>query len=289
MKNRRRNKVPSRSEVRLPEATAERSWFWRLRCGLMVALGCGTCACVVWALSQRDASPDLYGVRVVNAYPHDPPAYTQGLAFSDDFLYEGTGKYGESTLRKVELETGQVVRAQPLNRRLFGEGITVWNDRIVQLTWKSGTGIVYKRDSFRELGRFRYAGQGWGLTHDGRHLILSDGSATLRFLDPRTYRVVRRVMVHSEGQRVGHLNELEYVDGEILANIWYKDHIARISPQSGAVTGWIDLRGLLPERRNRDDVLNGIAYDPQHERLFVTGKHWPKLFEIQVVEPDTSE
>ena len=225
----------------------------------------------------------IYGFQVVRAFPHDPRAYTQGLVFEGGFLYEGTGKYGESTLRKVELETGRVVQSRALERRLFGEGIAILGDRIIQLTWRAGTGIVYDKASLRELRRFRYTGEGWGLAWDGTHLIMSDGSSTLRFLDPTTFKVVRRLLVRSRGRRVGRLNELEYVEGEIFANIWYKDWIARISPATGEVTGWIDLRALWPDREDREAVLNGIAYDPTNRRLFVTGKNWPKLYEIRLV------
>jgi glutamine cyclotransferase len=239
--------------------------------------------CVVWAV-DRDVAPTVYGYDVINAYPHDAHAYCQGLAFADGNLYEGTGQYGQSSLRRVELETGEVLQYVMLDRRCFGEGITAWRDRIIQLTWKGQFGIVYDRTSFAVRKRFRYAGQGWGLTHDGRHLIMSDGSSTLRFLDPETFRVVRRIDVRSQGRRVRDLNELEYVKGQILANIWYKDYIARIAPRTGEVTGWIDLRDLLPhgQRPGREAVLNGIAYDAEKDRLFVTGKNWPKLFEIRM-------
>jgi glutamine cyclotransferase len=237
--------------------------------------------CVVWVLA-RDGVPPTQGYRVVHVYPHDPDAYTQGLIFTDGHLYESTGKYGESSLRKVELQTGRVVQSRALARDLFAEGITAWENRIVQLTWKNQLGIVYDKESLREVQRFRYSGEGWGLTHDGTHLIVSDGSATLRFLDPQTFRLARRLLVKSRGRRVGNLNELEYVRGEILANVWYQDYIARISPRTGEVVGWIDLSRLLPERRDTEAVLNGIAHDAEGNRLFVTGKNWPKLFEIEL-------
>jgi glutamine cyclotransferase len=249
---------------------------------VLAALGITAGACVVWALTQR-AQPVNYGIKVVRTFPHDPQAYTQGLAFHEGCLYEGTGKYGESTLREVDLESGRVLRSHALDARLFGEGITPWKDRILQLTWKNETGIVYDQANFRELSRFAYDGEGWGITHDGTHLIVSDGSSTLRFLDPQTFRVVRRLLVLNRGRRLGNLNELEYIRGEIYANIWYQDYIVKISPRTGDVTGWIDLRGLLPQRMNRDQVLNGIAYDEANDRLFVTGKNWPKLFQISLV------
>ena len=245
----------------------------------MVALAC---AGGIWLLAQQQA-PRTYGYRIVNTFPHAPTAYTQGLAFRDGFLFEGTGKHGQSSLRRVELESGRVVQSHSLSRELFGEGITVFGDRIYQLTWRNGIAIVYDKESFRELKRLRYEGEGWGLTDDGTHLIMSDGSATLRFVDPEDFQVVRRLLVHSQGRRVDQLNELEYINGEIFANVWYRDYIARISPKTGEVTGWIDLRGLWPKRRDRDDVLNGIAYDAENDRLFVTGKNWPKLYEIQIV------
>ncbi|MCL4204497.1 MAG: glutaminyl-peptide cyclotransferase [Pirellulaceae bacterium] len=236
----------------------------------------------IWLLTQTQ-QPRAYGYRILNTFPHDPTAYTQGLVFRDGFLFEGTGKHGESSLRRVEPESGRVLQSHNLSRELFGEGITIFGDRIYQLSWRNGIAIVYDKESFRELKRLRYEGEGWGLTDDGTHLIMSDGSATLRFVDPEDFQVVRRLVVHSQGRRVDQLNELEYVNGEIYANVWYRDYIARISPRTGEVTGWIDLRGLWPKRRDRDDVLNGIAYDAEKDRLFVTGKNWPKLFEIQVV------
>ncbi len=245
-----------------------------------MTLVCSMCACVVWAKS-RESAPPIYRAQVVNSFPHDTGAFTQGLVFSDGVLYEGTGGWGRSSLRKVELETGRVRQWRTLHPRLFGEGITIIGSRIYQLTWRAGIGIVYDKTTFRQLGWFRYAGQGWGLTNDGRHLIMSDGSSTLRFLDPHTFRVVRQLSVRCEGRRVRKLNELEYVRGEILANIWKGDYIARISPATGQVIGWIDLRHLGPRPSQRGAVLNGIAYDEQRDRLFVTGKNWPRLFEIR--------
>jgi glutamine cyclotransferase len=225
---------------------------------------------------------------VVNTFPHQAEAFTQGLAWHDGLLYEGTGGYGTSVLREVKLETGAELRRVPLHPRVFGEGVCVWDDRIYQLTWRQGTGLVFDRESLRLLQRFPYAGEGWGLTHDGTHLIMSNGSSTLQFFDPRTYRVVKRLPVRAKGRPLRQLNELEYVAGEIWANVWHKDRIARISPATGEVIGWIDLTGLLPraDLQHKEQVLNGIAYDPVNKRLFVTGKQWPKLFEIQLVPPD---
>lgn len=272
-KRSRRDRQPSVSST-----TTQRTWVRRHRWGLLAALLCGACACVVWALARERTPP----VHVVRAYSHDAKAYTQGLVFENGFLYEGTGKYGESTLRKVELETGRVVQSRSLDRRHFGEGIAIVDNQIIQLTWRSHIGIVYDKETFKEIRRFQYAGEGWGITYDGTHLIISDGSSTLRFLDPQTFKEVRRVLVQHQGRRLDQLNELEYMRGEILANVWYKDYIARISPQTGRVIGWIDLRRLYPNRRDREAVMNGIAYDAENDRLFVTGKNWPRLFEIRV-------
>lgn len=235
-------------------------------------------------LFARDQGPTIHGYRVVNAYPHDASAYTQGLVIDNGNLYEGTGREGTSTLRRVDLTSGKVLQQHAMDGRQFGEGITVMGDRIYQLTWKARTCYVYDRQTFRELNRFRYDGQGWGLTHNGKHLIMSDGSSGLRFIDPDTFKVVRTVWVRSGGRAITNLNELEYINGEIFANIWYKDVIARIDPETGNVNSWIDLTNLYPlrKRRDRECVLNGIAWDAENKRLFVTGKYWPKLYEIEV-------
>jgi len=248
-----------------------------------------TCAVPGWApvtlADGRDEAPPVDAYEIVNTYPHDPGAFSQGLVFRDGFLYEGTGRYGRSSLRQVELKTGRVLKFTSLNARLFGEGIAFSGDDIVQLTWRSGIGLVYDGQSFGRRGTFRYPGEGWGITMVGERLVMSDGSANLRFLDPKTFRVQRTVVVRSQGKPVDQLNELENVEGEVYANRWGSDRIARISPETGQVLGWIDLGGLLPrrERASRDAVLNGIAYDAEGKRLFVTGKLWPKLFEIRVV------
>jgi glutamine cyclotransferase len=225
------------------------------------------------------------GYRVVHTYPHDPQAYTQGLVYVDGRLYESTGLNGRSSLRMDDLETGRALQTAPVPAKYFAEGLAAWGSTLVQLTWQSHIVFVYNRFSFRLLRTFRYEGEGWGLTEDGRNLILSDGSATLRFFDPQTFREVRRVVVKDQGTPVTQLNELEYVRGEIYSNVWHSDRIARISPATGRVLGWIDLSGLLPagERSDPEAVLNGIAYDAAHDRLFVTGKLWPRLFEIKVV------
>src|SRR5579863_1341029 len=225
------------------------------------------------------------GYRIVHTYPHDAHAFTQGLVFVDGHLYESTGINGQSSLRMVDLETGRALQEQPVDAKYFGEGLTAWGSTLVQLTWQSHVALVYDRFSFRLLRTFSYDGEGWGLTQDGKTLILSDGTATLRFFDPATFKEVRRVRVEDRGQPVTYLNELEYVEGQVYANIWHSDRIARISPRTGRVLGWIDLKGLLPasEHASPEAVLNGIAWDPAGRRLFVTGKLWPKLFEIEVI------
>ncbi|MGB7264812.1 MAG: glutaminyl-peptide cyclotransferase [Terracidiphilus sp.] len=225
------------------------------------------------------------GYRVIHTYPHDPQAYTQGLLYQDGHLYESTGLNGRSSLRMEDLETGRVLQRADVPDKYFAEGLASWGSTLIQLTWQSHIAFVYDRFSFRLLRTFHYQGEGWGLTQDGRNLILSDGTANLRFLDPQTFREVRRIVVKDQGVPVTQLNELEYVRGEIYANVWHTDRIARISPATGRVLGWIDLAGLLPpdQRSDPEAVLNGIAYDATHNRLFVTGKLWPKLFEIRVV------
>lgn len=236
-----------------------------------------------WAQLRPARGGEMSSVEIVAAYPHDPAAFTQGLAIADGMLYEGTGQYGGSSLRRVDLATGRVEKIRALNSRYFGEGIAILDGRIYQLTWQNGVAIVYDLDTFEVLKTFSYEGEGWGLTHDGTHLILSDGSAVLRYLDPDSFAVVRTIEVHDGGAPIARLNELEYVAGEIWANVWYDDRIVRISPKDGAVLGWIDLAKLYPAAvRGPEAVLNGIAYDAAADRLFVTGKNWPQLFEIEL-------
>jgi glutaminyl-peptide cyclotransferase len=224
------------------------------------------------------------GYTVAHVYPHDPRAFTQGIEYRDGVLYEGTGRNGESTLRKVELATGKVLQQVAVSPEHFGEGITTWGRTVLQLTWQSQTGFVYDLSTFTQLRTFKYTGEGWGLTHNATQLIMSDGSASLRFLDPKTLVETRRLLVTDAGIVIRDLNELEWVNGEIYANVWQTNFIARISPANGRVLGWIDLTGLLSaeERQRGADVLNGIAYDTAGRRLFVTGKLWPKLFEIRI-------
>jgi len=219
-------------------------------------------------------------------YPHDPQAYTQGLFYLNGFLYEGTGLNGRSSIRKVKLETGEVLQKRDIPEQYFGEGIVNWNDRLLEITWQSQTGFVYDLTTFNLQKQFSYPGEGWGLTQDGKRIIMSDGTPELRFWDPETLRETGRVVVLDEGRPVAELNELEWVKGEVYANVYQTNRIARIDPSSGKVVGWIDLTGLLsPEDQARQvDVLNGIAYDAKGDRLFVTGKLWPKLFEIRLVK-----
>ncbi len=227
----------------------------------------------------------VYTYKVVKTYPHDPYAFTQGLVFDRGILYESTGLLGQSSLRRVALETGNVLQLHKLPPHLFGEGITLCGNKIIQLTWKSKVGFVYDKGSFELLHRFTYPSAGWGITYDGKNLIMSDGTSTLYFLDPETFKRTGRIDVRDKNGPVKHLNELEYIQGEIYANIWQTERIARISPQTGKVIGWIELKGLLnPNDYSRPvDVLNGIAYDSEYKRIFITGKLWPKLFEIELM------
>ena len=244
----------------------------------------------LWAIACGPAShagiiPE-YGYEVVHVYPHDPQAYTQGLFYLDGFLYEGTGLNGNSSIRKVRLETGEVVQKREIPEQYFGEGIVNWKDRLIEITWQTQTGFIYDLATFAPRSEFRYPGEGWGLTQDGKRIIMSDGTSEIRFWDPETLQEIGRIAVTDEGHSVRELNELEWVKGEVYANIYQTDRIARIDPASGKVTAWIDLQGLLsPADRARPvDVLNGIAYDAKNDRLFVTGKLWPKLFEIRLVK-----
>src|SRR5262245_27251441 len=225
-----------------------------------------------------------YSYEVVNAYPHDAKAFTQGLVFDQGVFYESTGLNGSSSLRRVEIETGKVLKKIDVPNQFFAEGLALLNGHLYQLTWQAQRGFVYDLDSFDKVREFGYTGEGWGLTHDAHSLIMSDGSNRIRFIDPETFDVQRMINVQDGARAVTQLNELEYIKGEIYANIWMHNSIARIDPQSGKVNSWIDMSGLRPPESRGDSqaVLNGIAYDETSDRLFVTGKYWPKLFEIKL-------
>lgn len=232
-------------------------------------------------LTVRKRTPE-YAVDVVRAYPHDTTAFTQGLVWHDGALYEGTGVIGRSSIRRVDLTTGAVLQKRDLPAPHFGEGIVILGDRLYQLTWQSNKAFVYDARTFAPLEEFRYEGEGWGLTTDGSQLYMSDGTSTVRVLDPATFTVLRVIPVTENGSAVRNLNELEWVKGELWANVWTSDRIARIDPATGAIIGWIDLSGLLPPslRHGGEDVLNGIAYDAAGDRIFVTGKNWSRVFEV---------
>jgi len=225
----------------------------------------------------------IYHYTIVHTYPHDPDAFTEGLEYRDGFLYESTGLNGRSSIRKVKIETGEVLQQKNISKDYFGEGITFWKDDLFELTWITEIAFVYDAKTFAAKKSFNYKGEGWALTHDADSLIMDDGSADIRFLDPMTFRERRRITVTDAGVPIKYLNELEWVKGELFANIYTTDYIARIDPSNGHVTGWIDIRGMLPKQNDGNTVPNGIAYDAGHNRLFVTGKNWPKLFEIRVV------
>lgn len=231
------------------------------------------------------AEVPVYTYKVLKTYPHDPKAFTQGLVFEDGIFYEGTGLNGQSSLRRVAVESGEVLQQIDLAAEYFGEGITVLGNKIYQLTWQSNVGFVYDKESFELLQEFSYPTEGWGLTHDGQHLIMSDGTANLYFLDPDTLKRTHQVEVHYQGNPVSQLNELEYIDDEVYANVWRTTNLVRIDPTTGQVVGVVDLTGLLNPADVSEpvDVLNGIAYDPNGDRLFVTGKWWPSLFEIELI------
>ena len=248
-------------------------WIWR---GLVLVVIAAATA------YTAEAGTPVCGFEVVNSYPHDTGAFTQGLFFADGFLYEGTGRHGQSTLRRIDLETGAVEQEYRLAEELFGEGVALYGERIVQLTWLSETGFVYEKSTFELLGRFEYEREGWGVTSDGRHLVVSDGTADLRLWDPETFEETGRFQIHDDQGAVEGLNELEFVRGELLANVYPGDRIARIDLESGKVIAWIDLTGLLDPRPEGVGVLNGIAFDEVGGRLFVTGKNWPLLYEIKI-------
>jgi glutamine cyclotransferase len=261
-------------------------------CGVLALFLCLTslnCQSAIVANRSRDKPPagesaPSTGYDVVNTWPHDRDAYTQGLVFHDGKLLESTGEVGHSSLRRVELETGTVLQKIDVPPPYFAEGITLFKGKIYQLTWQHHLGFIYDASSFQKLGEFSYFGEGWGLTNDGKFLILSDGTNKIRFLDPDNFQVKKIITVSDKGRPVSQLNELEYVHNEIYANVWHDDRIARIDAESGRVIGWINLKGLLSpgEASDEEAVLNGIGYDEATGRLFVTGKLWPKLFEIRL-------
>jgi glutaminyl-peptide cyclotransferase len=236
-----------------------------------------------FAAWQGGSSLPVFGYTIVHSYPHDHDAFTQGLQVVDGLFFEGTGLNGRSSIRKVKIETGEVLQKRDVPSQYFGEGITVRGAELFQLTWQSGVGFVYDRQTFAPKRQFKYTGEGWGLTQDKATLIMSDGSEFLRFMDPSTFAEKHRVRVTAAGASLKNLNELEYVKGEIFANVWQTDYVARIDPATGKVTGYIDFRGLLSTReREGTDVLNGIAYDEATDRLFITGKLWPRVFEVRI-------
>lgn len=247
-------------------------------------LGASSCQGGATNSSSPNGPVPTYGYEVVNTYPHARDAFTQGLEYRDGKLFEGTGGEGESSLRLVELETGRLLDKVDLPIPYFGEGITLLNGKIFQLTWQNEVGFIYDVGNLSKIGQFNYKGEGWGLTNDGQSLILSDGTNQIRFLDPGSFKVTKTIAVLDGNKPIDSLNELEYMNGEIYSNVWHRDVIAIINPQTGRVTGWIDVKGILApgEVRDEEAVLNGIAYDAAGKRIFVTGKLWPKLFEIRI-------
>lgn len=246
-------------------------------------------ALLLAASAHAQSGIPIYGYKVVRTYPHDTGAYTEGLFYLDGYLYESTGTEGESTIRKVELATGKVLQKADLAPPDYGEGIVAWKNRLIQLTWQSHHGYVYDLHSFKRISEFNYPGEGWALTSDDKHLYMSDGTPTLRVLDPDTLKQTGKIDVTALGRPLVNLNELEWVKGQIYANVWLTQNIVRIDPASGKVVGVINLNGLAPDPQTladpSNDVLNGIAYDAKHDRLFVTGKRWPLIYEITLTPP----
>jgi glutamine cyclotransferase len=256
---------------------------------VVVAVTLAIASATLVLLNQKtmDTKPVSYTYEIINEYPHDPNAFTQGLIIDEGVLYESTGLYGASTLRHVDLETGAVLQTHELSTSFFGEGITVFGDRIIQLTWLSQKGFVYDKQSFNLIEEFNYSTQGWGITTAGTQLIMSDGTENLYFLDPETFEVIGQVAVRNGTAPLKMLNELEYINGEVYANIWQTNKIAIINIDTGQVTGCIDLTGIYtPETSNPESVLNGIAYDTESGRIFVTGKRWSQLFQIKLIAKD---
>lgn len=249
---------------------------------VLAALAAGRCAATAGAQGPPAKGVPVLAYEVVRSYPHDPQAFTQGLIYRDGVLYESTGLNGRSSLRRVRLDTGDVLQQKRVDTRYFAEGMTDWGSTLIQLTYTTNVAFVYNRSTFALEDTFTYTGEGWGLTQDGRRLIMSDGTAALRFLDPVTRRESGRVTVTADGRPVDHLNELEFIKGEVWANVWLTNRIAIIEPATGRVRAWLDLEGLLPPASTAHDVLNGIAYDAAGDRVFVTGKLWPRLFHIRL-------
>jgi glutamine cyclotransferase len=236
--------------------------------------------------STSDARAQQVSYEVVSSYPHDPTSFTQGLVWHDGTLYESTGLKGESKLRRLEFPSGKVLKEINLASEFFGEGLALVDSRLIQLTWQSHKGFVYDLNTFRQLQEFAYDTEGWGLTYDGKNLILSDGSSNLFYLDPQTFKPVKKLAVTMNGKPISDLNELDFIDGEIWSNVWQTDLIVRIDPSTGRVTSFLNLKGILApsDKTGREDVLNGIAYDAEKKRIFVTGKLWPRIFEIRVTK-----
>jgi glutaminyl-peptide cyclotransferase len=223
---------------------------------------------------------------IIDIFPHDSKSFTQGLVWKDGLLYEGTGLYGSSSLRKIDPETGRILKQIALKDNFFGEGITIFEDAIYQLTWKEQIGFIYDVETFRLLKTFSYEHEGWGITHNGECLIISDGSSILRFIDPSTMEEIRQIKVHENQKLIDQINELEYIQGRVFANIWQTDKIAIINPETGEILSWLDLTTIkdLLETNQKIDVLNGIAYDSNDDELFITGKFWPNLFKIKIID-----
>ncbi len=271
---------------------------WRRTAGLLLLILLTLVATMALRAPILDAQTDsdsagtssipVFGYKIIKTYPHDTSAFTQGLVYDGGVLYEGTGEYGQSSLRRVDLDTGQVLKQTSLAGTLFGEGVSVWKDRLIQLTWRSGIGFVYYKENLTKVEDFKYQTEGWGITSDGKNLIMSDGTEVLHFLDPETFNEQRQIKVEAEGEPVKGLNELEYVKGEIYANVWPTNWIVILSPETGKVNGAINLQGILQkgdaqQDGKKVDVPNGIAYDPDGDRLFVTGKLWPRVFQIELM------
>ena len=248
---------------------------------LLIAGGVLVIILNIGQMPTDSGSPTHYTYQIMKTYPHDTTAFTEGLVFNDGVLYESTGLYNSSSLRQVNLENGVVQDEVLLPNQYFGEGLTVVNGSLVQLTWREKTGFIYNKETFGLLGNFSYSSEGWGLTFNGSDLIMSDGTSKLTFLDPVTFQMVGQVNVYDGNTPVTNINELEYVNGDVYANVWLQQNIAIINPQTGMVKGWIDLTGIY-QSNNADDVLNGIAYDSQTDRLFITGKNWPNLYQITI-------